>query len=288
MSLRLFLLCYNDRSEHVARHEYPEYEAWSRVVRLNRHYLMENSIFYDPEHESQFPEEGYVGFLSWRAREKLRHLPSLRFVTEKILLNPSSAPDVLYFSSASVGPGRSVVESACASHPRFLELWIALITSLGYAPQNAIRRDIPFMAFNYWIATAAWARRYRNCLRRAVQILSSWGPRSYLGRLLHSDSTYNGRLTREERIELFGAPHYKYHPFLLERLPGFFFFMEGASVVGLGDTTTIFQRYVPEFHAASYLSRYADLRQHGIHQHAAAARHFIQFGYDEGRDCKKE
>ena len=285
MSLVLFLLCYNDHSENIARHGYPELESVSKVVRLPRHKLMENSVFLHYSHE--FPKDGYVGFLSWKARDKLRPLPSLRFITEKILSSAHAPPpDVLYFSRASPNPSKTMLENACACHPQFKELWVALLTQLGYSSEDALRGNIPFIAYNYWIASVSWAQRYRDFMLRVVDVLSSWGTTSKMGRILHSDSNYKGRLSTEEKIQIFGFPHYTYHPFLLERLPGFFFFKEGANMVGYWDTPTLLTRYVPEFHASSYLSRYSDLRQNGIRQPPAAARHFFDYGYAENRDGK--
>jgi len=289
--LCIVVLCYDEASEQFARTKYnKEYTSQTEIVRLpsegwlmENHFLLHNVCVGENErNEYKYNKYKYMGMISWRAKQKLSCLPSLQFIQE-VMLTSSSAPDVLYFQHAPWYPRLSTVEASSRFHPHFKPLWIALLQELGYSEDVALDKRIPFFMYNYWIATSSWIQQYSEFLQRAVAVLQSWSsdPSHPLYAKLFSDSEYKGQLSVDVKQRLFQRPYYTYHPFLLERLPGFFFWSKNADIVALSDPPRIVHRFVPEFHPHQYLQWNPDLRAK-VKPHFAA-HHFFYHGYREGR-----
>jgi hypothetical protein len=127
-------------------------------------------------------------------------------------------------------------KQSCDAHPRFRDLWQwALTEQLGFPATVTQDKAIPFFAANYWCARPAWMLRYINFFMNVQNLLDSGPPR--IKEMLYADARYRGKVTRESLLAISGKPHYTHHPFIMERLPSFFFHREGASITRLAAST---------------------------------------------------
>jgi hypothetical protein len=224
MKIVVYVLCYNDPSMTRAQEEYSDF-PWARILRLDRDCKYLEGVMYLDVLDSlrqEWHDADYVGTLSWKARDKI-DIPDMHNLCAR-----AEGADVI----ALMPSARPLLEQA-SLHPRFEELWTALLGRMGYAREDAIDASVPAFFCNYWLATPARMRQYCEFYRRAVAVLET---ESDIQDVLWSDSGYNnwGTLSRERCIRLYGRPYFTYHTFVCERLPCFFFWKHASRGVLAG------------------------------------------------------
>ena len=93
---------------------------------------------------------------------------------------------------------------------------------MGYPGHQILSRTIPLVQCNYWMAKPELMQDYINFAKKIKQRMDETSDGG-LQALLYSDSQYRGQLSKERLVQISGKPYYTYHPFICERLPGFFF-----------------------------------------------------------------
>ena len=222
MKLVVYVLCYDDKSTLSATEEYAGY-PWARVVTLPDHpatgKYMEGGMFLSTLRElrNEWHDADFVGTLSWKASEKI----DVSLVGKVAELAKES--DVI----ALLPAGDLMIAQAVQCHPRFLEVWVPLLVSMGYDVGDTVSTDIPSFFCNYWLATPCWMDRFLDFYGKAAGAMDTLP--SIQGSLW-SDSFYGSHLPRERLEKVFGRPYVTYHPFIGERLASFFFWKEGAGL----------------------------------------------------------
>lgn len=219
MKVLVYILCYNDETHTVAQQEYG-FEPWARVLLIHSTPYMENVMFteYFPNLEHEWRDADYVGTLSWKARTKIKFdMPAI--IEELALLQP----DVF-----ALNPGKKqTLMKQPRIHPKFKELWIAVLNRFGVSKDIATSKQIVPFYCNYWLAKPEYLRAYMQFNQRVVHMLET---DAELQNDLWSDAKYKTKLPKERVQQVFNRPYFTYHPFICERLCCFFFWYIGCFV----------------------------------------------------------
>ena len=221
MKLVVYVLCYDDTSEAAAKDEFEKHE-WARVVRLpddrRTGKYMEGAAFLGTlqSRKAEWHDADLVGTMSWKASLKI----DVNAVADAC--RRCAGADVVTFLPSTDMLLRSVLH-----HPRFLEVWVPLLSHLGYSAPDIVHSDMPAFYCNYWMATPAWMDRFMAFYARVHRALEDL---PCIQDALWSHAGYPTHLTRERCIQVYGRPYIPYHPFVCERVPCFFFWKEGASI----------------------------------------------------------
>ncbi|NDE18063.1 hypothetical protein EBZ80_24405 [bacterium] len=159
-------------------------------------------------------------------------------------------------------------------HPHFAALWTAILGRMGFTAEQALDRRIPFFACNYWIARPTLFLAYCAFVQRAVDIMERDAD---LHPLLDASARY-GMPPPETYKRATGRSVYSHHPFLLERLPCFFFYQQGASIVYSLPQSV----WNAAFDWEAYWNAHPDLHVLPRTRHAMQ-RHFEKHGAAENR-----
>lgn len=230
----VYILCYDDASEQRAHREYggADRKEWARVLRLpgNSKYMegeMYLSVLLSRKHE--WEDAAYVGTLAYKASDKI-YVPDISALCERMRQREVDVISLMYL------PEPALCQSM-QSHARFLEVWAPLMLQLGYSVHDAVSSEFPLLLANYWLATPHWMLKYCAFYARAVRVLET---HEALQASLWSYSAYRTHLSMERCMHIYGKPYIPYHPFVSERLPGFFFYHEKANIETVPESSEIF------------------------------------------------
>lgn len=222
MKVVVYVLAFDEESTRKATHAFAKHE-WARVVTLpddpSRNKYMEGAAFLAtlPERRDEWKDADFVGTLSYSAPDKIvvPDLPAL-------CANLQGADMVALLPSSE-----HMLSMAVRSHPRFLEIWVPLLSKLGYSPQDALSVRMPCFMCNYWIATPARMDAFLSFYARAVHLLEKDAD---LQDALWDSACYGTKLTAGRVQEIYGTKHMPYHPFISERLVCAYAYLEHAAV----------------------------------------------------------
>jgi hypothetical protein len=214
MKIIIYVLCYDEYTENVSRCVYGIY-PWCRIFRMPEPSVyLEFSMYtrYLQELRSEWADADFVGTLSWKAYQKVL----IGDIAEAIASagGKSFVPFFLYRGNA--------LAQANHAHPLFSRIWVRLLSRMGYPGHQILSRTIPLVQCNYWMAKPDLMQEYINFAKKIKQRMDETSDGG-LQALLYSDSQYRGQLSKERLVQISGKPYYTYHPFICERLPGFFF-----------------------------------------------------------------
>lgn len=222
----LLYLVYHDESSRKVAEKYMSY-PWARLLYIPSTKYLESIAYHmvkDLEHE--WRDKEYVGVLKYSFEGKT---PFYDF--EAICAQDSY--DLFTF----VGPDHhapstqhlSMIQNAVSYHPLFSTIWAhLLIACCRIDGSDAFSNEIPAFYSNYWIARTLYFKEYLAFFETVYQLMET-DPN--IKPLLEQDSCYSERHISEEKLQqIMGAPFYKYYPFLMERLPCFFFWKVGAHI----------------------------------------------------------
>ena len=118
-----------------------------------------------------------------------------------------------------------------------LDVWVALLTRMGYHRQDVLNTSIPLFPTNAWMATPDFMSKYQAFAREAQMAIEDDVD---LHIRMYEDAKYNGHMSPQLLAELSGGyPFYTMHAFIFERLPCFFAWISNTKVyaVSLGGST---------------------------------------------------
>jgi hypothetical protein len=230
VDILVYIVYHDDESMQLAKRF--EGLPWAKLHRIDSSKLYESRFFLDlKEREHEWKDKDFVGMITYSAPLKMRvfDIPKLaakHFTCDVITLsNYHNMPLVLH---------------ANYSHPKFHRIWSRLLGTMGFSPKDFLSHDIPCFFNNYWIAKPAWMKRYLAFFDAALDRMER---DEELKPLMFSDSGYKGTLPESKLVEIAGVKHYTYHPFVLERLPCFFFWQADAKIYQASP-------YIDSFHPA--------------------------------------
>jgi hypothetical protein len=212
-------LYHDRRSEQLAAFfkRYP----WAHFHKLGKSIYFEAAfwpVLLMREHE--WADKNYVGFASYSL---VRKQSLTTFPMASIIQSAHGADVVTFYKFSDVG----MITHAMQYHTHFEEVWLALLSKMGYAKHDILSVDIPFYPCNCWMAKPEWMKKFLMFAQKAVYIMEN---DPLVRRLCFQNSNHTSNLTKKQLIEISGKPYYTYHPFITERLPCFFFWIEKAKV----------------------------------------------------------
>jgi len=249
--MKIFVICHDDASETTA---YSLIEQWRKdedkvaepikfcVIRNRIKTVLFENVVYDilDARQQTWQNEDYVGLITYSANIKWRYKDMTQLAWSDLRKNlTQSGTDVLglypldfIHKNAKI----SYIKAAVMCHGmNFLLTWRALLTRLGYTNEQCESKDVQGFFCNWWIGRPECFQRYIKFYKKVVQLIDG---DDEVKQLIRSDAHYLGRQTmsRREIAEIFhGHEFFMLHPFILERLPFFFFhFEKDISVKFLG------------------------------------------------------
>lgn len=158
----------------------------------------------------------YIGMITYSILWK----PRIFKMNLKNILENSHA-DVIAFNHLP----NDTLRKTDKDHPIFTRIWCRLIKKLFPDFEGDPLDDSVKMFYNnYWVAKPNLFRRYQEVLKKAMVFLEE-DPKVY------EDAHYkSGKLSSTQLEKINGKGYYTYHPFVIERLPCFFFWYINAEV----------------------------------------------------------
>ena len=114
-------------------------------------------------------------------------------------------------------------------HPKLEGAWVALMSRMGVPYEAALSESIPFYPCSSWAAKPETMKKFIQFAERAMSIM---GTDTKVRTLCFENSTYwtPSCLHHEQLVRIFGVPYYPLFPFIMERLPCFYFWYTGTRV----------------------------------------------------------
>lgn len=223
MNIVIYVLCYDEQSRSVAETSYGKY-PWARVKMIPSSPYLENVLFFQLLDQCRNEWEGsdYVGCVSYRAFTKMRRRTDVAAIVQA-----HAGADVVTFNHVGKFVPGQLLKQAQTSHRHFTPVWTQLLHALGYEQKDYLSNDIRPFFCNYWAATPKWMDKYIAFSKQVKTVLDTFQP---IQALLWSDSGYKGNIPKERLLEIFGKSYYPLHPFVFERLPCFFFWVNKCAV----------------------------------------------------------
>jgi hypothetical protein len=226
----IYCLFYDDASRVKAQALERLYPQSVRLLKVGQDLYYEGQAFRMlMERADEWKDKSYVGTIAYSFVEKC----GVMFDLDKVVAHAAAqAVDVVAFLPTFT----DMLQQANDCHPKFQELWHCLLClGMGFAYGQAHDRNIRGFYCNYWMARPSWMLSWIAFYLRAQHILDTAG--GEFKERLYSDANYSGKLPCAALTAISGRPYYTYHPFLMERLPCFFFHHHNASLLRLHRST---------------------------------------------------
>jgi hypothetical protein len=222
--LKIFVLCYDDNSESIATQRYGNIK-WCRIVRIESSVYLENYMYSEwlENHIDEWKDLDYVGTIAYKAHTKRGLFPNIVSLYETVKRKDI---DVVSFMP---GERTSIPNHSERHHKGFTECWTKLLEEAGYSNTDIMNTGIPMFFCNYWFCKPVWMTKYISFFKRTKEIMDT---NPQLKDLLSRNAQYRGMSTNR-CLTVFGVPHYTFHPFICERLPCFFFWLNKAKYLGI-------------------------------------------------------
>ena len=234
LDIIIYILYHDDESYLIAKKL--EKYSWAKLIKIESNYLFENIIFkYLNEHQDEWFNKAFVGILTYNAINKIKiydinNLAQLYYNFDIISFNN------YYYTS--------LINQATVHHPEFKNIWIKIFNKLNIPENISTSSNIPCFFNNYWMAKPDFMSKYINFFNTILNIINN---DNQIKELIDLDSKYNGTLSQEKLIKIFGKPYYTYHPFIFERLICLYTFITNSKLYQPNNDDII----IPEFNSPS-------------------------------------
>lgn len=225
----VYVLCPSKETYDEACEDFKEYAAWMKPLCIPTTFYLEGVMYSHilKRRQKEWEHADYVGTL---AHSAVRKLNTVSAVLTTLRDASREHADVAAFKYM----GDSLVATAEKWHPGFLRIWAATLRYLGFPMDKIVDETIPSYYCNYWAATPEIMKEYMNFFKVFIHALDTlpvisdevWGDASYSSR--GSDIA---ALTSEQCMHIWGVEYYPFHPFILERIPCFYFWCTGKKLV---------------------------------------------------------
>lgn len=227
-SVLAYVLYHDERSKRIAS-TFKRYR-WAKFYKLGRDKYFESAFW--PilmKREIEWFDKQYVGLISYSIviKQHMLYLDMNRIIYE------ANGADVIAFYKLSE---QGLIKQA-RFHRRFAKIWTTLLGKMGYSNNISMSRKIPFFPCNCWMAKPEWMRKY---LKFAKQVLYLMEHDEEVRKLSYLNCNYRGKMSKTDLIKASGKPYYTCHPFIMERIPCFFFWVNGAKIFGTNIGAPIF------------------------------------------------
>jgi hypothetical protein len=238
-SICIFVVCHDDASEARAKMWAPE---WFRpgsddvspptpvlveYVRVTATPYFESAAFWHIAQRGWPPQAAYIGILPYnfpdKAATQTHHLSSL----------VQAHPDTDVWGLVSFNCGDLLSHAIRWHGEAFMQAWHRLISEVAgdAATVHACTVPLPPFFANAWVAKVA---AFRDYVGFALRCMLHMHTHPAMPPLLYMDAHYRGKLDHDALRNIFGRPHYCLHPFIMERMPCFYFSLTNRRVACIG------------------------------------------------------
>jgi hypothetical protein len=215
----IYILYHNQESFKLAS-KFLKFK-WAKLRKIYSTKYFESIIFlYLDKNRDEWINKKFVGILTYNSYKKVK-LFNVEMLAEKY-----SNYDVIPFNNYYRTP---LLIASEYYHPSFINIWEQILLSFNYDINDILSLKIPVFYNNYWMAKPEWIIKYIAFYKNVVYFMENNKNIKYL---LYQNSKYNGKLLEypEILIKICGRPYYTFHPFIIERLVCFFFWVHGAKI----------------------------------------------------------
>jgi hypothetical protein len=229
--LLLYMICHDEASYKIAT-DYATRYAWISPILIPNTKFMESIVFYilrDKSHE--WKDKTHIGIIKYSFEEKCP------FYDFPYLCQQIKDMDVMTFVNGHEDnyniPNPTMINYAGICHTLFPVIWYLLLKQFQIPVDKMFDASIPSFYSNFWIAKTHCFEEYMNFFQQTLSVMET---NEELKFLLHQNANYLQRLPVERLYEIMNVPYYTYHCFICERLPCFFFWAKGYSILQIGGT----------------------------------------------------
>lgn len=216
----IYVLAPTEEDLEKARENFKDF-PWAVPIMIPTTFYLEGVMYTHILHRrrKEWEHADYVGTISHSAPGKLHDISA---VYRTMRAGSKEGAQVTAF----LHRGDSLVATAEKWHPGFLRIWAGSLRYLGFPMEQILNEEIPSFYCNYWAATPPVMKEYIQFFRTYVHTLDTL---PIISDEVWNDASYSGRgldiagIPSDHCMKIWGVPQYPFHPFILERLPCFFF-----------------------------------------------------------------
>lgn len=219
----IFCLYYDDRTRNYIDQHYASLIGdWLYPVKIEKTTKYMENYFYVTwldQNRHLWEHKDYVGVVSWKFNQKIQVPHLSRYQGDEDFVGFYLQLD-------------NLVAHTSRWHPQFTFLYTSILQRMGYHLTQILDPRVPYFVYNYWMAKPVWMSQYIKFLNTIMGLMESWEP---IQEALYADANFEvpPHLNPERLLEIFQRPHYTHHCFVLERMPPFFFWANGAKMKAL-------------------------------------------------------
>ena len=211
----IYVLYYDDASRIEAEKVYGNI-LWAKLTFIETtKYCESNFIMNELEKDFEtWKDLDYVGTISWKAHTKVQ-IP----VEFTILENALDEKYDLIYMIHGYSNWMKLIEQV---HPLFMFVWNTVLTSAGFSQEKINSPNIIEITCNYWLMRPNILIEYIKFLKMIEMAMNKHET------ILEEDSGYVQPSLKY--MEATGKIYYMYHPFILERMVGFFAYIQNLNM----------------------------------------------------------
>jgi hypothetical protein len=215
----IYVIYYDDETRIEAERIYGKYPHFRPIFNPTSKYV-ESGFILDilPTLEDEWKDKDYVGTISWKAYEKIE-IADLENVSYK--LDQYIDLIYLYYTETSF---ENMFKNTDLIHPLFSKIWANVLKIMGC--NDIFPKTAPWFYCNYWMMSPSIVKRYIDFGKRAVDIMETIPE---IRALCEKNSCYPNIPPDSYKLAT-GKKYYMYHPFIMERLPCFFAYMNKLKI----------------------------------------------------------
>ena len=225
----IYVLCPSAETFEKAQSDFSSHAPWIKPIMIPTTFYLEGVMYSHilKRRQNEWEHAQFVGTLAHSAIEKLHSIDGVVSTLQDAVKERADVAAFMYM-------GDSLLAAAEKWHPGFLKLWAGTLRFLGFPIEKILDETIPSYYCNYWAATPEAMKEYMHFFKVFVHALDTL---PCISDDVWNDSGYSGRgpeiagLSPAKCMQIWGVDYYPFHPFLLERLPCFYFWATGRKTI---------------------------------------------------------
>jgi len=219
----IYVLYFNDETKKITEEKYSRYK-WAKPLYIETTEYFENVAYKQlyAKH-NEWTNADYVGTIAYSAFKKI-NIDTLDKFLNNICDSTNDNFDVI-----ALRPMFHLLLFSYAKkhHPQFEKCWDIIFNGLNYNfKDKSLIDEMKAFYCNYWIAKPSWMSKYITIIHKIFNIINN---NEELKKLLWMDAKYRSKkgnlFTDKYKIN-----YYPHHPFVLERVPAYYFNRENAYI----------------------------------------------------------
>ncbi len=230
-SLCVFVAFHDSMSKRIAELIAAQ-RPYFHLIMMHPHVLFESQFYLGSLPETYITKFDYVGLISYSFPQKMKIDESQVANFIERVVREGRGCDVVPLKPSALSGIKSIVVDGHLGHgPDFVKCWDALLTRMAFEHNDVHSPRHPIFYLSCWLARPQLMMDYMRFVQAAFAIVQS---DSYVSSCFKTDAKWTSKLNRQQLMSIFDKPYYMMHPFIFERLPGFYFSMRKCNYSGRG------------------------------------------------------